>query len=210
MELPRAITLGWGGDVSDQDESFDKFGILLMLAVVLCYMVMAAQYEAYSDPLIIMLTVPFAFTGAIVAFLALDLYVSMQVVLGMLMLVGVVVNHAIIYLDYVNLLRSRGAPLRDALLEAAERRLRPILMTVLSTCLGMLPLAVSNGEGAEQWNTMAICYISGLLVSMMITLILVPVVYHLVEACLRRKPRYAEVGLAEKNEREMKIGVAIP
>ena len=209
MELPRTITLGWGGDVSDQDESFDKFGILLVLAVILCYMVMAAQYEAYSDPLIIMLTVPFAFTGVIVVFLALNLYVSMQVVLGMLMLVGVVVNHAIIYLDYVNLLRSRGTPLRKSLLEAAERRLRPILMTVLSTCLGMLPLAFSNGEGAEQWNTMAICYISGLLVSMTITLILVPVVYHLVEAHLRRKLRFAEAGLAKKDTGEMKFEVAV-
>ena len=192
MELPPAVTLGWGGDVGDQDESFGKLGILLALAVVLCYMVMAAQYEAYSDPLIIMLAVPFAFTGVVLVFLALDLYISMQVVLGMLMLIGVVVNHAIIYLDYVNLLRSRGTALRESLLEAAERRLRPILMTVLSTCLGMLPLAVGNGEGAEQWNAMAICYISGLLVSMVITLILVPVVYHLVEAHLRQRPRYAE------------------
>jgi HAE1 family hydrophobic/amphiphilic exporter-1 len=192
MEFPSAITLGWGGDVSDQDESFGNFGVLLAVALILCYMVMAAQYEAYSDPLIMMLTVPFAFTGVVAVFLALDLYVSMQVVLGMLMLTGVVVNHAIIYLDYVNLLRSRGALLRESLLEAADRRLRPILMTVLSTCLGMLPLALSDGEGAEQWNAMAICYISGLFVSMIVTLLLTPVAYHLVESRLRRHPRYAE------------------
>jgi HAE1 family hydrophobic/amphiphilic exporter-1 len=165
-------------------------------------MVMAAQYQAYTDPLIMMLTVPFAFTGVVIVFLALDLYISMQVILGMLMLIGVVVNHAIVYLDYVNLLRARGVLLRDSLLEAAERRLRPIMMTVLAAFLGMLPLALSNGEGSEQWTTMAICYMSGLLVSTIITLVLVPVIYHLVESKLRRRPRYAEAALAARTKVE--------
>jgi HAE1 family hydrophobic/amphiphilic exporter-1 len=202
MEFPGAITIDWGGDVSDQAETFGGFLILMILAIVLCYMVMAAQYEAYSDPLIMMLTVPFAFTGVVIVFLAMDLYISMQVILGMLMLIGVVVNHAIVYLDYVNLLRARGALLRDSLLAAAERRLRPIMMTVLAAFLGMLPLAVSNGEGSEQWTTMAICYMSGLLISTVITLVLVPVIYHLVESKLRRRPRYAEAALAARAKTE--------
>jgi HAE1 family hydrophobic/amphiphilic exporter-1 len=192
LELPRAISVGWGGDVSDQTETFGNLALLLILAVILCYMVMASQYEAYGDPLIMMLTVPFAFAGVVVVFLALNLYISMQVILGMLMLIGVVVNHAIVYLDYVTLLRARGVLLREALLMSAERRLRPIMITVLTTFLGMLPMALANSEGSEQWTTMAICYMSGLLVSTVITLVLVPVIYHLVETKLRRQPRYAE------------------
>ena len=205
MEFPAEISISWGGDVSDQAETFGNFGILLILAIILCYMVMAAQYEAYTDPLIMMLTVPFAFTGVVVVFLALNLYISMQVILGMLMLIGVVVNHAIVYLDYVNLIRARGVLLRESLLEAAERRLRPIMMTVLAAFLGMLPLALSKGEGSEQWTSMAICYMSGLLISTVITLVLVPVIYHLVEAKLRRRPRYAEAALAAKRAREEAI-----
>ncbi len=120
------------------------------------------------------------------------MYLSLQALLGVIMLVGIVVNNAIVLVDYINLLRARGVKLRDSLLEAGERRLRPVLMTTLTTFFGMLPMAISQDQGAELWRPLAVSVMGGLLISTIVTLVIVPVIYSLFEEKLRRKKRFAE------------------
>ena len=180
------------GDVEDLEETFMQMTFLILLGVVLVYMIMTGQYEAFLDPFVIMFSVPFALTGAIAALLVTGMYLSLQGLLGIVMLVGTVVNNAIVLVDYVNLLRARGYAMRDALIEGGERRLRPILMTTLTTILGMLPMALSRGEGAEIWRPLAVSVIGGLSFSTLVTLVLIPVVYSIVEEKIRRKPRFVE------------------
>jgi HAE1 family hydrophobic/amphiphilic exporter-1 len=165
---------------------------LILLGIILVYIVMAGQYEAFLDPFVIMFSIPFALTGVVWGLLITRVYLSLLALLGIVMLVGIVVNNAIVLVDYVNLLRARGSHLYDALLEGGERRLRPILMTTLTTILGMLPMALSQGEGAEIWRPLAVSVIGGLLFSTLVTLVLVPVVYSLVEEKVRRKKRFVE------------------
>jgi HAE1 family hydrophobic/amphiphilic exporter-1 len=155
-------------------------------------MVMAGQFQAFLDPFVIMFSIPFALTGSVFLLLFTGTYLSLQGLLGIVMLIGIVVNNAIVLVSYVNLTRARGLGMRDALKEAGERRLRPILMTTLTTILGMLPMALSRGEGAEIWRPLAFSVIGGLTFSTLVTLVLVPVVYSLVEDKIRRKPRFAD------------------
>ena len=192
MHLPPGTRIAFGGQVQEQADAFRQLGLLVLLGITLVYMVIAAQYEALLDPFIILFSVPFALTGVVMAFLLSGLYISMQAFLGVIMLVGIVVNNAIVLLDYVGLLRARGMRLREALLEAGERRLRPILMTMLAAFFGMLPMAVSRGQGAELWRPLAVSVMGGLALSTLITLVLVPTVYLVLETKLRKKPRYAE------------------
>ena len=200
LTLPPGMRIAFGGQVQEQADAFRQLGLLVLLGITLVYMVIAAQYEALLDPFIILFSVPFALTGVVMAFLLTGLYLSMQAFLGIIMLVGIVVNNAIVLLDYVGLLRARGMLLREALLEAGERRLRPILMTMLAAFLGMLPMAISRGQGAEMWRPLAISVMGGLAVSTFITLILVPTVYLVVETRLRKNPRFAEAKGGKKNE----------
>jgi hypothetical protein len=141
---------------------------------------------------VIMFSIPFALTGVAFAYLLTGMYLSLQALLGVIMLVGIVVNNAIVLVDYINLLRARGLKLRESLLEAGERRLRPVLMTTLTTFFGMLPMAISQDQGAELWRPLAISVMGGLLVSTIVTLVIVPVIYSLFEEKLRRKKRFAE------------------
>ncbi len=162
-------------------------------------MVMAGQYEAFLDPFVILFSIPFALTGVVFAFLLTGLYVSMQALLGMIMLIGIVVNIAIVLVDYINLVRARGARLREAIVEAGHRRLRPAFMTTMTTFFGMLPMALSRGQGAEIWRPLAVSVMGGLVVSMLVTMILVPVVYSLVEEKIRRSPRFTEAREAARS-----------
>ncbi|NCC61666.1 MAG: efflux RND transporter permease subunit, partial [Verrucomicrobiae bacterium] len=152
------------------------------------------------DPLVILFSIPFALTGVVFAFLLTRVNLSIQGFLGIIMLIGIVVNNAIVLVDYVNLLRARGTSLREALFEAGERRLRPVLMTTLTTFFGMLPMAVSRGEGAEVWRALALSVMGGLLFSTLITLVLIPVLYDLVEEKIRRRPRFQELKEAKRLE----------
>ncbi|WP_286976986.1 efflux RND transporter permease subunit [Acetomicrobium sp. UBA5826] len=192
IELPAGMRTEITGDVEDMKETFLQMGLLILFGVVLVYMIMAGQYEAFLDPFIIMFSVPFALTGVVGALLLTGLYLSLQGLLGIVMLVGTVVNNAIVLVDYVNLLRARGYVMHDALVEGGSRRLRPILMTTLTTVLGMLPMALSQGEGAEIWRPLAVSVIGGLSFSTLVTLVLIPVVYSLVEEKIRRRPRFVE------------------
>ena len=120
------------------------------------------------------------------------MHLSLQALLGVVMLVGIVVNNAIVLVDYVNLLRARGTALKEALIQSGGRRLRPVLMTTLTTFFGMLPMALSNAQGAELWKPLAVSVMGGLMISTLVTLLLVPVIYSLFEEKLRRRGRFGE------------------
>ena len=190
LNLPPSIDVAFGGDIEEQAESFQDLTLLLVLAIALVYIVMAAQFESFRGPFIIMFSIPFAFVGVFWAFLVTGTTLNIVSFMGMVMLMGIVVNNAIVLVDYTNIMRRRGKSVQDALVIAGERRLRPVLMTAATTMFGMLPLALSRGEGAEGWNPLGVAMIGGLLVSTIITLVLVPVMYGIFEG--RRERRGVE------------------
>jgi HAE1 family hydrophobic/amphiphilic exporter-1 len=179
MNVPNEVMIEVGGAYEDQMDSFKDLGLLLLLSLVLVYIVMASQFESLKMPLIIMMSIPFAFTGVILALLITGTNLSVIAALGAIMLVGIVVKNAIVLVDYINLMRERGMDLDQAIVESGKSRLRPVLMTALTTILGMLPLALSTGEGSEIWSPMGISVIGGLLFSTVITMIIVPVIYRI-------------------------------
>ncbi len=180
LDLPPGVSIEWGGDVEEQRKAFRDLTLLLILGVILVYMVMAGQFEDFLDPFVIMLSVPFAFSGVIWAFVFTATSLSLMSFIGVIMLMGIVVNNAIVLLDYTRQLRERGMEPVEAVVAAGKTRLRPVLMTSLTTIFGMVPLVLSKGEGAEIWNALGITVIGGLLVSGLVTLILVPLVYSVV------------------------------
>ncbi len=165
----------------------------IVLAIVLIYMVLAAEFESLSQPLIIMMSLPFAIIGAVLGLLVADQTANMMSVIGFTMLLGLVTKNAILLIDYANQARERGMGIRDAILEACSLRLRPILMTTLSTLLGMLPVALGIGEGAELRQSMGVVLIGGLTTSTLLTLVVVPLIYMMAE-------EYREKRSAEKIE----------
>jgi hydrophobe/amphiphile efflux-1 (HAE1) family protein len=175
--LPQGVGVDIGGTAEDQQESFADLSLLLVLIILLVYIVMASQFESLRSPFIIMLTLPFAFTGVFVALFITGSTLNLISMIGSVMLVGIVVKNGIVLVDYTNLLRDRGMSLIPAVIAGGKSRLRPVLMTTLTTILGMLPLAIGIGEGAEIWRPMGVAIIGGLTVSTMITLVLMPVVY---------------------------------
>lgn len=181
LDIPPGIFVQSGGDVEEQKKAFTDLTVLLILGMVLVYMVMAALFENLRDPLIVMFSVPFAFSGVLYAFYFTDTSLGMIPFMGVIMLMGIVVNNAIVLLDYTLLLRKRGLGLADAVTVAGRSRLRPVLMTTLTTFFGMVPMAVSKSVGAEAWNPLGITMLGGLSVSMLVTLVLVPTIYYLFE-----------------------------
>jgi hydrophobe/amphiphile efflux-1 (HAE1) family protein len=177
MDLPQGVGIDIGGTAEDQQESFADLGLLLVLIIILVYIVMASQFESLRSPFIIMLTLPFAFTGVFIALFITGTTLNLISMIGAVMLVGIVVKNGIVLIDYINLLRDRGMSLVQAVVAGGKSRLRPVLMTTLTTILGMLPLAIGIGEGAEIWRPMGVAIIGGLTVSTMLTLVLMPVVY---------------------------------
>ena len=176
-EIPDGISVEIGGQVNDQKSSFSSLFLIFFLGIALVYMVMAAQFESMKDPFIILFAIPFTLLGVILAFFVTGITLSVTTFIGLIMLVGIVVNNGIVLVDYTNMLRKRNYPLRDAVMEAGRSRLRPVLMTSLTTILGMLPMAVSNGMGREMYAPLGITIIGGLLVSTLVTLLLVPAMY---------------------------------
>ena len=176
-EIPEGISVVIGGAAEEQAESFADMGTLLVLIILLVFIVMATQFESLLMPLIIMFTLPFAFTGVFVALFITKTTLSLIALIGSIMLVGIVVKNGIVMVDFTNLLRERGMTVNQAVIDAGKSRLRPVLMTTLTTILGMFPLALGIGEGSEIWQPMGIAIIGGLTVSTMLTLIVVPVVY---------------------------------
>ncbi len=180
LELPPGISVEWGGEVEEQRKAFNDLMLLLILGVSLVYMVMAGQFEDFKDPFIIMFSVPFAFVGVIWAFVLTGTALNVITFIGIIMLMGIVVKNAIVFVDYTRQLKGRGMSLHDAIVTGGKTRLRPVLMTSLTTIFGMVPLAFSRGEGSEIWNALGITVIGGLLVSGIVTLILIPILYYIV------------------------------
>jgi hydrophobe/amphiphile efflux-1 (HAE1) family protein len=179
LELPPAYTLYDGGARKTLQEGRKLTETLLMLALFLVFVVMAIQYESLRNPFIILLSVPFALVGVALGMWSAELPLSMPVKLGMIMLAGIVVNNAIVLVEYIEIMRERGSDIHDAILQAARLRLRPILMTTLTTVTGMLPLAIGLSEGSEMLRPLAVTIVWGLSFSMLVSLLLVPVLYEL-------------------------------
>jgi HAE1 family hydrophobic/amphiphilic exporter-1 len=190
LEIPQGFSVGFGAEVEQQAQAFQQLQVLLILGVLLVYAVMASQYESLRDPFIVMFSVPVAAIGVVLALMLTSTSFSLQAYIGVIMLAGIVVSNAILLVDYTNVLRRRDhLPLRDAVELAGRTRLRPILMTSLATVLGLVPMALGIGEGAELQAPLARVVIGGLITSTLVTLVLVPAVYTLFEeglAGLRR------------------------
>lgn len=190
MDIPSDVNIQMGGAVEDMQDSMKDLSLLLLLSLILTYLVMASQFESLKMPFIIMFSIPFAFTGVMLAHLVTGTTMSVISMVGGVMLVGIVVKNAIVLVDYINLMRERGLELNEAIVVSGQSRLRPVLMTSLTTILGMLPLAMSTGSGSEIWSPMGISVIGGLIFSTIVTLVLVPVIYHMM---LRRSDKRKKV-----------------
>ncbi|HEX5136947.1 MAG TPA: efflux RND transporter permease subunit [Planctomycetota bacterium] len=181
IPMPKGYETALAGDFEEQQEAFGELVMGLLLSLVLVYMVMACLYESLVDPLVVMFSVPLALIGVVVTLFLTGTTFNVQSFIGCIMLGGIVVNNAILIVDQASALRREGRGARDAVLEAGRRRLRPILMTTLTTVLGLLPLALGIGEGAEAQAPMARAVVGGLTSSTLITLVVVPIVYLLAE-----------------------------
>ncbi|MEO0972010.1 MAG: efflux RND transporter permease subunit [Pseudomonadota bacterium] len=181
IALPGGVSAQVAGQNEEMEASFASMRFALLMAVFLVYLVMASQFESLIHPFVILLTVPLALIGAVGALAATGTSINVVALIGVIMLVGIVVNNAIVLVDYINQARSKGMAREEAILEAGKARLRPILMTTATTALGLAPMALGLGEGAEIRAPMAITVIGGLLVATMLTLVVVPVVYSLLD-----------------------------
>lgn len=177
ITLPSGIAVKMTGAFEEQQESFADMFTLLLLVVMLTYIVMAAQFESFRDPFIIMLSLPFAFTGVFVALWLTGTSLSLIALIGAVMLVGIVVKNGIVLIDYINLNKERGMSVMRAVVSGGKSRLRPVLMTTITTILGMAPMAIGIGEGSEIWQPMGIAIIGGLTVSTILTLVVIPTIY---------------------------------
>ena len=187
LAIPEGFSVVYGGDWENIQSTIKDLVLVLALSIILIYFIMAAQFESFRDPFIIMFTLPMTFVGVIWIHLATGTIFSAFSGIGLLMLVGIVVNNGIILVDYTNLLRKRSYELTRAVLAAGRIRLRPILMTVLTTTLGLVPLAFFTGSGSELRRPMALTVIGGLTVSTLFTLVLIPVLYHAFEGGRERR-----------------------
>ena len=176
-EMPSSLSTVIAGDYEDQQDMFHDLFILIILIIILVYMVMASQFESFMSPFVIMFSVPFAAVGVLMGLKATGTALGVMGLIGVIILLGIVVKNGIVLIDYTILCRERGMSAIDASVTAAKSRLRPILMTTLTTVLGMLPMAIGTGEGSEMWRSLGMVVCWGLTVSTVITLILIPSVY---------------------------------
>ena len=177
MDIPLGINVNLAGDFEEQQESFADLGLLGVLIILLVFIVLASQFESFTDPFIIITAVPLSIAGVILALAITGTSLNVMSLMGCIMLFGIVVKNGIVLVDYINLMRERDIPLYEAIALSGQSRLRPVLMTAFTTVLGMVPMAFTSAEGSEIWNTMGIVVIGGLFVSTIITLIVVPVLY---------------------------------
>lgn len=189
--MPPGITAMVSGQNEEMKDSFRSMQFALALAIFLVYLVMASQFESLIHPFVILFTIPLALVGAVLALFVTGTTINVVAFIGVIMLAGIVVNNAIILVDMINQLRSQGMEKTEAIMEAGRARLRPIMMTTLTTILGLLPMAISFGEGTEVRTPMAVTVIGGLLMSTLLTLVVIPVVYSLLD---RKKWATADAG----------------
>jgi len=182
LDMPKDYEVSFGGETQDMNESMGGLVSAVLIAIILVYMVMVAQFESFSKPFIIMSCIPYAFVGVVGALLITRISLSIVGMLGVVLLVGIVVNHGIVMIDYIEQLReSMDAPLDEIVAKGAAVRLRPVLMTVLTAALGMIPTALALHEGGEMMQPLAVVIIGGLIVSTLVTLVLIPVIYIIFE-----------------------------
>ena len=191
MDIPQGISISLSGSYEDQQESFTDLLMLGILIIILVYIVMAAQFESYVYPGIIMTSLPFAFTGVFLMLFLTGHNLNVMSMIGAIMLIGIVVKNGIVLIDYISLNRERGMSIRSAVVDGGESRLRPIIMTALTTILGMVPMAVSTGQGAEMWQPMGVAVIGGLTFSTLLTLFYVPAMYCMFAAVGVKRQRKA-------------------
>lgn len=177
MEIPSGVNIELSGSYEDQQDSFKDLLTLAVLIVILVYIVMAAQFESYTYPAIIMTSLMFAFSGVFIILYLSGHTLNVMSMIGAIMLIGIVVKNGIVLIDYITLNRERGMSIRRAVIDGGRSRLRPVVMTTLTTILGMVPMAVGTGEGAEMWRPMGVAVIGGLTFSTILTLLFVPVLY---------------------------------
>lgn len=177
MEIPSSLMYEIGGAWEDQQESFADMIMIMVLIVILVYIVMASQFESFSYPFIIMFSIPFALTGVLIGLAVSNTPLGIMAMVGILLLIGIVVKNGIVLVDYTILCCERGQSINEAIVTAGRSRLRPILMTTLTTVLGMIPLAVDKGEGAEMWNSLGTVVSWGLSLSTLVTLVLIPILF---------------------------------
>ena len=175
--IPSELTATVAGDYEDQQDMFVDLITLMVLIVILVYMVMASQFESFMSPFVIMFSVPFALVGVIFGLWLTNTALGVMAMIGLLILIGIVVKNGIVLIDYLILCRERGMDILDAAVTAARSRLRPILMTTLTTVLGMIPMAIGTGEGSEMWRSLGVTVAWGLSVSTVVTLVLIPTIY---------------------------------
>lgn len=196
MNMPYGYSYKMVGQAQQQADSFKEIGKALLLAIVLIYMVLAAQFESFVHPLTIMLSLFFSLIGAILGLLIAGKTVNIMSLIGVIMLMGLVTKNAILLVDYTNQLRERGTPIAEALVEAGAVRLRPILMTTMAMIFGMLPVALGIGAGAELRSSMGVVLVGGLITSTFLTLVVIPLVYLLIDRAQTRLKRNKPSGTA--------------
>lgn len=177
MEIPQGVSIDLSGSYEDQQDSFRDLLMLALLIVILVYIVMAAQFESYTYPAIIMTSLLFAFSGVFIILFLTGHSLNVMSMIGAIMLIGIVVKNGIVLIDYITLNRERGLSIRQAVILGGKSRLRPVVMTTLTTILGMVPMAIGTGQGAEMWRPMGTAVIGGLTFSTILTLLFVPVLY---------------------------------
>lgn len=179
--FPNGYTYEFRGQKEQLDEAYKSLTLAVILAIFLVYMILASQFQSFLYPFIIMLSVPLAFTGGIIGLFFARLPISVPAVIGAIVLAGIVVNNGIVLIDYINILRSRGIEKIDAIILSGTTRLRPIMMTTLTTVLGLIPLALAAGDGAEVQAPLAVVVIGGLTLSTLLTLIVIPIIYSVLD-----------------------------
>ena len=203
VAMPQDFRTEIGGSAEDLQESFMYLGIALMVAILLTYMVMASQFESLVDPFTILFTIPLAMIGVALGLILTGTKLSVMVLVGVVMLVGIVVNNGIVLVDKINQLRQEGMELEAAIHEAGRVRLRPVLMTAMTTILGMFPLAIGSGESGEIWAPMGRAVMGGMTVATVLTLIIVPIIYYYMEGIGSRANRFRE----EREQRRLEKGI---
>lgn len=200
--LPEGYNIVFGGEFEEQQEASKDFAMSVIMALILIYMVMAGQFERFLDPLVVMCSVPLAVIGVVPTLLITGTTINIQSLMGIIMLIGIVVNNAIVLVDYINLLRrEQDLSVTDAVIEAGRLRLRPILMTTLTTVLGLLPLSFGFGAGAEIQASLARVVIGGLTASTMVTLIFIPIVYISVDSLTQRVKKVSWIPFNKKDKK---------
>ena len=197
-EIPSELSVEIGGSYEDQQEMFGDLIMLLVMIIILVYIVMASQFESFMSPFVIMFSIPFAFVGVLLGLWVTGTPLGAMGLVGILILMGIVVKNGIVLIDYTILMRERGNSIAESSVIAAKSRLRPILMTTLTTVLGMIPMAVGQGEGSEMWRSLGMVVAWGLSISTLVTLVIIPTVYASVASWQdRRAARKAAKKLAK-------------